>query len=273
MSRIKKTFEVLKASGRKALVTFTMAGDPTIENSLAVLKSLPESGADLIEIGMPFTDPAADGLTIQHAGQRALKAGATMKTTLQMVRDFRVDNNYTPIILMGYANPLYAYGLEGFAKDAKEAGVDGLIIVDLPPEEDQELRKFTDAQGIDMIRLITPTTDEDRLPVVLEGASGFLYYVSITGVTGTAKADLNALKPHLDLIKAQSDLPIAIGFGIKTPNDAQEMSALGDAVVVGSSIVEKVKDIGENGDGMADVTSLIRSLSDVLGPRPDEGAY
>lgn len=272
MSRIKKTFEVLKASGRKALVTFTMAGDPDLENSLAVLKNLPEAGADLIEIGMPFTDPAADGLTIQHAGQRALKAGATMMTTLQMVRDFRVDNNHTPIILMGYANPLHSYGFEDFAKDAKNAGVDGLIIVDLPPEEDQDLRKFTDAQGIDMIRLITPTTDEERLAVVLNGASGFLYYVSITGVTGTAKANIDALKPHIDMIKSKSDLPVAIGFGIRTPSDAQEMSALGDAVVVGSSIVEKVKDIGVNGGKLDEVTSLVQSLSDVLGARPAEGA-
>lgn len=271
MTRIKKTFENVKSSGRKALVTFTMAGDPTIENSLAVLKSLPEAGADLIEIGMPFTDPAADGLTIQHAGQRALKAGATMKATLRIVRDFRVDNNHTPIILMGYANPLYSYGLENFAKDAKEAGVDGLIIVDLPPEEDRELRKFTDAQNIDMIRLITPTTDEDRLSVVLDGASGFLYYVSITGVTGTAKANLETLKPHIDMIKSKSNLPVVIGFGIKTPSDAQEMSVFGDGVVVGSSIVDKVKDIGVNGDKLDEVTSLVKSLSDVLGARPDEG--
>ncbi|PCJ97785.1 MAG: tryptophan synthase subunit alpha [Zetaproteobacteria bacterium] len=271
MSRIKKTFEVLKASGRKALVTFTMAGDPSIEDSLAVLKSLPEAGADLIEIGMPFTDPAADGLTIQHAGQRALKAGATMKTTLQMVRDFREGNDHTPIILMGYANPLYAYGLENFAKDAKKSGVDGLIIVDLPPEEDHELRQFTDALGLDMIRLVTPTTDEARLPVILNGASGFLYYVSITGVTGTKKADIATLKPHIDMIRGKTNLPIAIGFGIRTPNDAQEMSVLGDAVVVGSSIVEKVKDIGENGEGMARITDLVCAISSILGERPDEG--
>ena len=264
MSRIDTTFESLKKSGRTALVTFIMAGDPDLESSLKVLKALPESGADIIEIGMPFTDPAADGVTIQRAGQRALKAGADMKYTLQMVRDFREGNDTTPIILMGYANPLYAYGLEKFAKDAKKAGVDGLIIVDLPPEEDEELRQYTDALSIDMIRLITPTTDENRLSTVLKGASGFLYYVSITGVTGTAKANLDNMKPHIDMIKSKTDLPLAIGFGIKTPNDAQEMSALGDAVVVGSSIVDKIKDISDNSKNFDVVTHFVRSLSDVL---------
>lgn len=237
MSRIDAKF---KSLDRAALVTFIMAGDPSIAESLEVLKGLPEAGADIIEIGMPFTDPAADGISIQRAGQRALKAGATMKTTLQMVRDFRTGDDDTPIVLMGYANPLYAYGLEVFARDASKAGVDGLIIVDLPPEEDSELRQFTDQYGLDIIRLITPVTDEERLPVVLDGASGFLYYVSITGVTGTASADMQVLKPHLDQIRAQSDLPIAIGFGIKTPEDARAMAALGDAVVVGSAIVDQV---------------------------------
>lgn len=262
MKRIDKKFKSLKEQNRTALVTFIMAGDPSIEGSARVLQSLPDAGADIIEIGMPFTDPAADGVTIQHAGQRALQAGANMQTTLQMVRDFRVRNDDTPIILMGYSNPLYAYGLEEFAKDAKAAGVDGLIIVDLPPEEDHELRDFADAQGLDMIRLITPTTDEVRLQTVLDGASGFLYYVSITGVTGTAKADLGALKPHIDAIKAQTDLPIAIGFGIKTPEDAKSMAEIGDAVVVGSAIVDRVKDIKQNGD--QPVFDFVSSLSDVL---------
>lgn len=254
MSRIEKKF---KSLDRCALVTFIMAGDPSIEESLAVLKGLPEAGADIIEIGMPFTDPAADGISIQRAGQRALKAGATMKSTLQMVRDFRSDNDDTPIVLMGYANPIYAYGLEAFAKDASEAGVDGLIIVDLPPEEDSELRRFTDQFGLDMIRLVTPVTDEARLPTVLEGASGFLYYVSITGVTGTAKANLDDLKPHIAQIKAQSDLPIAIGFGIKTPGDAQAMASLGDAVVVGSAIVDQAHDKDQTLD-------FVRGLKAVL---------
>ncbi len=262
MSRIEKKFESLTQEGSTALVTYIMAGDPDLENSLKVLKALPDAGADIIELGMPFTDPAAEGITIQRAGQRALKAGANMHHTIDMVRKFRVDNDHTPIILMGYANPIFTYGYEKFAQDASKAGVDGLIIVDLPPEEDAPLREHTQKHGIDIIRLATPTTDEKRLPKVLEGASGFLYYVSITGVTGTAKADINALKPHLDMIKSKTTLPIAIGFGIKTPDDALKMSSLGDAVVVGSAIVDKVKDT-DNGN-ISPVLDLVKSLSNVL---------
>ena len=264
MSRIRSKFAELKAVNKTALVSFIMAGDPSIESSLAVLKALPSAGADIIEIGMPFTDPAADGLTIQNAGIRALNAGANMVNTLEMVRSFRKSNGHTPIILMGYANPIFIYGFEKFAEDASEAGVDGLIIVDLPPEEDTPLRQYTDKYGLDMIRLITPTTDAERLPVVLEGASGFLYYVSITGVTGTAKADVNVLKPHIDMIKSKTDLPIAIGFGIKTPKDASAMAKFGDAVVVGSAIVEKVKDIDDNGGSIEPVIDLVKSLSVAL---------
>ena len=267
MRRNEKTFKALNEAERTALVTFIMAGDPDYENSLKVLKSLPESGADIIEVGMPFTDPAADGVTIQRAGQRALKNGANITRTIDMVKNFRSGNNTTPIILMGYANPIYSYGLKQFAKDAAFAGVDGLIIVDLPPEEDAELRGLASMQGLDMIRLITPTTDEKRLEKILDGACGFLYYVSITGVTGTAKANSESMKLHLDMIKSKTNLPIAIGFGIKTPNDAQEMSYLGDAVVVGSSIVDKIKDIGDNGGDISDVTTLVSSLSYVLGSR------
>ncbi len=262
MTRIKKTFEDLKQSGKTALVTFTMLGDPDLKNSLKILKSLPESGADIIEIGMPFTDPVADGLTIQLAGGRALNAGANMHHTIDMVRKFRKTNDHTPIILMGYANPIFVYGYEKFAQDASDAGVDGLIIVDLPPEEDADLREYTKKYNIDIIRLITPTTDEKRLAKILDGASGFLYYVSITGVTGAAKADKNALKPHIDMIKSHTTLPIAIGFGIKTPDDALKMSSLGDGIVVGSVIVEKVKDTG-NGN-IEPVLSLVKSLSNVL---------
>lgn len=267
MGRIKTTFKRLHEKNRKALVTFIMAGDPDLETAKSVLEGLPEAGADIIEIGMPFTDPAADGVTIQRAGQRALRAGADMRYTLNMVKEFRQSNDHTPIILMGYVNPLYAYGLEAFTQDAKKAGVDGLIIVDLPPEEDAELRQYTQEHEIDMIRLITPTTDQDRLSVVLDGASGFLYYVSITGVTGTAKANLDSLGPHIEMIKSKTDLPIAIGFGIKTPNDAQEMSSLANAVVVGSAIVDKVKDINADSQNMDDTMTLVRSLSDVLGAR------
>lgn len=243
MSRIKNTFEKLD---RAALITFIMAGDPNHEASLAALKALPAAGADIIELGMPFTDPVADGPVIQKAGERALDAGASMKQTLNMVRVFRQDNNETPIVLMGYANPLHAYGFEKFTKDAAEAGIDGLIIVDLPPEESAELQTFANAQNIDIIRLITPTTDESRLKTLLEGASGFLYYVSIAGITGTAKTNSDALAPHIEKIKAQSDLPLAIGFGIKTPEDAADMAKIADGVVVGSALVQALAEEGQS---------------------------
>lgn len=268
MSRIKSTFKKLQAADRTALITFIMAGDPDKESSQSILDQLPECGADLIEIGMPFTDPAADGVTIQKAGLRALKAGMTLRKTLEMVQAFRSKNQHTPIILMGYANPVFSYGYDRFVTDIAAVGVDGLIIVDLPPEEDSDLRLLATAKGIDMIRLVTPTTDEKRLINVLDGASGFLYYVSITGVTGAAKADLSALKPHIDSIKKSTDLPVAIGFGIKTPKDAQEMSALADAVVVGSAIVEKMADLDRCKGDCEPVLNLVKSLSAVLGMRP-----
>lgn len=262
--RIESVFESVKAQGRSALVTFIMACDPDFEASLDVLCGLPDAGADIIEIGMPFSDPVADGPTIQLAGQRALKAGGSMKRTFEMVRAFREKNDTTPLILMGYANPLYSYGLEAFAQDAASAGVDGLIIVDLPPEEDQDLRQAVQGKGVDVIRLVTPTTDEARLPKLLDGAGGFLYYVSITGVTGAARADLSKISPHISWIKSQTDLPVAIGFGIKTPSDAQGMAALGDAVVVGSSIVEKMGQIDSGESSTADVFDLVSGLSGAL---------
>lgn len=264
MSRIGKTFEQVKAEGRTALVSFIMAGDPDVARSLSVLKGLSDSGADIIEVGMPFTDPAADGVTIQKAGQRALAAGMTLTKTLAMVREFRSINKDTPLILMGYVNPLFTYGLERFVQDAASAGVDGLIIVDLPPEESGELEQFAAGVGIDIVRLVTPTTDEARLETVLKGAGGFLYYVSITGVTGTASANVQHISEHLEMIRSKTDLPIAIGFGIKTPNDAQEMSRLADAVVVGSAIVDKVKDIKPDEGGKADVFAFVSLLSAVL---------
>ncbi|MCB1532693.1 MAG: tryptophan synthase subunit alpha [Alphaproteobacteria bacterium] len=237
MSRIEKIFETLN---RPALITFITAGDPDRDQSLAVLKSLPGAGADIIELGMPFTDPAADGPAIQHASERALAAGANMAQTLEMVREFRKNNDETPLVLMGYANPLFVYGFDNFAKDAADAGVDGLIIVDLPPEEDADLRAAAQSQNIDLIRLITPTTDEARLEKLLEGASGFLYYVSITGVTGTAQADIGAIRPHIEHIKTRTPLPVAIGFGVKTPQDAKNMAKIADGVVVGSAIVQNM---------------------------------
>ncbi len=239
MSRIKTTFEALD---RPALVTFISAGDPDYDQSLATLKKLPKAGADIIELGMPFTDPMADGPAIQLASQRALAAGASMKQTFKMVREFRADNNTTPIVLMGYYNPILQYGLENFTKDASEAGVDGLIIVDVPPEESTPLYNALAPYDLDLIRLITPTSDEKRLPLLLKGASGFLYYVSITGVTGAAQANEAAVAAHIAQIKTMTDLPVAIGFGIRTPDDAARFAKIGDAVVVGSSIVQTMAD-------------------------------
>ncbi len=257
MSRIETVFANLD---RPALITFIMAGDPDAQTSMDVLKSLPDAGADIIELGMPFTDPMADGPVIQLAGGRALNAGANMNQTLQMVRDFRTDNDTTPIVLMGYYNPVMQYGAEKFVNDAADAGVDGLIIVDLPPEEADETLKAAKAKGIDIIRLITPTTTNERLSKIIDGASGFLYYVSITGVTGAASADLNAIKPHIEEIKGQTDIPVAIGFGIKTPEDAKNMGELADAVVVGSSIVNT---IAESRD-ISKVSDQVKGLAGAL---------
>ena len=241
MNRIEKKFSQLKAENKKGLVTFITAGDPDAEKSLSVLKSLPESGADFIEIGMPFTDPMADGPAIQASSLRALEKGMSLKGVLSMVRNFRESNAETPIILMGYFNPIYCYVTEDFMNDAKEAGADGLIIVDLPPEEDEELRVPAEKAGLDLIKLVTPTTHDERLKRVIEHASGFLYYVSITGVTGTKSADIDAVGQHIAKIKTQTDLPVAVGFGIKTPEDAANMSKIADAVVVGSSIVQNIE--------------------------------
>ena len=261
MSRIATLFKTLD---RSALVTFITAGDPDHAASLEVLKSLPEVGADIIELGMPFTDPMADGPAIQHASERALEAGASMNQTLDMVREFRKDNADTPLVLMGYINPIFIYGIEKFAKDAAEAGVDGLIIVDLPPEEDAELRGAAKAHGLDLIRLITPTTDETRLEKLLEGASGFLYYVSITGVTGAASADLSAIEPHIQEIKTKTDLPVAIGFGVKTPQDVQNMAKIADAVVVGPAIVQNMAKSQEKSVLVETIETQVKALSSAL---------
>ncbi len=260
MSRIEKTFAALE---RAALVSFITAGDPDRDTSAAVLEGLPEAGADIIELGMPFSDPMADGPVIQAASQRALAAGANMQQTLSMVQQFRSKNDETPIVLMGYFNPIMAYGVQQFGQDAANAGVDGLIIVDLPPEEDEELQTAAKANRLDIIRLITPTTDESRLKTLLDGASGFLYYVSITGVTGTASADMSKLEPHIEEIKKHTDLPIAIGFGIKTPKDAAAMGRIGDAVVVGSSIVQTIENNDKNTAARA-VATQVKALSAAL---------
>ncbi|MAE51146.1 MAG: tryptophan synthase subunit alpha [Micavibrio sp.] len=263
MSRIEKTLSECKSAGRKALITFITAGDPDKETSLEVLKSLPDAGADIIELGMPFADPGADGPVIQQANQRALNNGANMVQTLEMVRAFRKENQETPIVLMGYFNPVLSYGLQRFTHDAHLAGIDGLIIVDLPPEEDVDLRAQCQKCGIDLIRLITPTSDRTRLPVLLDGVSGFLYYVSITGVTGTAKPDLNTIKPHIDTIREYTDLPVAIGFGIKTPEDAAYMGQISDAVVVGSAIVNTMNKAAD-GQAAADVSTYVKTLAKAL---------
>ena len=261
MTRIDET---LKTLDRPALVTFITAGDPNHEKSLEVLKALPNAGADIIELGMPFTDPMADGPTIDLASQRALKAGANMHKTLDMVREFRGENTQTPLILMGYINPLIAFGIETFCAAAAEAGVDGLIIVDLPPEESEELEAVTAQAKLNLIRLVTPTTDENRLKTLLKGASGFLYYVSITGVTGAKKADLSAITPHISAIKEQSNMPVAIGFGIKTPEDAANFGKIGDAVVVGSSIVQTIADNADSPDLTQKITDQVSALADAL---------
>lgn len=241
MKRIEKTFEKLKSEGQKGLVTFVTAGDPDADKSLKILERLPEAGANFIEIGMPFSDPMADGPAIQEASLRALKNGMDLKGTLELLQKFRTKNSDTPVILMGYFNPIYKYGCENFVRNAKNAGADGLIIVDLPPEEDEELRIPAQEAGLDLIRLITPTTIGTRLDTVLENASGFLYYVSITGVTGTKSANIDEVSAHIENIKTKTNLPVAVGFGIKTPADVENMSKIADAVVVGSSIVDNIE--------------------------------
>ncbi|MCC7305340.1 MAG: tryptophan synthase subunit alpha [Alphaproteobacteria bacterium] len=258
MSRIETVF---KALNRPALVTFITAGDPDFDKSLNILKALPGAGADIIELGMPFTDPMADGPVIQAAGLRALENGANMKQTLKMAAAFRKENDKTPLVLMGYANPVYAYGVEKFVKDAAAAGVDGLIIVDLPPEESAELKNAAQEKGLDFIRLVTPTTDSARLPVVLNDASGFIYYVYVTGITGAAKPDPAALKPHINEIRKHTKLPIAIGFGIKNAADVKALSSIADAVVVGSAIVQNIAENQNNSALTSAITKQVSSLS------------
>ena len=257
MTRIDQKFAELKARGQKAFVAFVMAGDPDYETSLAAVRGMPEAGVDVIELGMPFTDPMADGPAIQRAGGRALDAGMTLGRVLDMVRAFREGDGTTPIVLMGYYNPIYSRGVEAFLKEAAEAGVDGLIVVDLPPEEDAELCLPAKAAGIDFIRLATPTTDAGRLPAVLRNASGFVYYVSITGITGAASADAAKVAPEVARIKAATDLPVCVGFGIKSPETAAEIAAVADGAVVGSAIVERLG----AGQSPSEVLAFVRSLA------------
>ncbi len=241
-SRIARRFEALGNEGRGALVAFITAGDPDIETSRAILEGLPGAGADLIELGMPFSDPVADGPAIQVASQRALAAGGSMRATLALTHGFRERDDDTPIVLMGYYNPIHRYGVEAFARDAAAAGVDGLIIVDLPPEEEAELHGPAREAGIDIIRLIAPTTDDGRLPRVLEGTSGFVYYVSVTGVTGGKTASADTIGAAIGRIRRHTKLPIAVGFGITTAEGAGEVARLADAAVVGSAFVRIIAD-------------------------------
>ena len=254
-TRIDTRFAALKAEGRAALVTFVMAGDPDPSTALEIVKALPKAGADLIEIGMPFTDPMADGPAIQAAGLRALAAGETLHGTVALVRAFRAGDQDTPIILMGYFNPIYIYGVEKFLADAKDAGIDGLIVVDCPPEEDDELCKPALAAGLNFIRLATPTTDEKRLPKVLSNTSGFVYYVSIAGITGMATPDFGKVATAVARIKAHTDLPVAVGFGVKTASDAIAIAKGADGVVVGSALVDTLKR-SLDADGKATSTTV-----------------
>jgi len=240
-TRIDRRFAALKKEGRAALVTFIMAGDPDYDTSVAITKALPAAGADVIELGMPFTDPMADGPAIQAAGLRALKGGQRMTKTLAMVRDFRRGDDVTPIVLMGYYNPIYIYGVERFLNDAKAAGVDGLIIVDLPPEEDEELCLPALKAGLNFIRLATPTTDDRRLPSVLTNTSGFVYYVSITGITGAAAPDASRVAAAVARIKRHTALPVCVGFGVRNAESAAAIARNADGVVVGSALVEAMR--------------------------------
>ncbi len=240
-TRIDKRFADLKKEGRAALVTFVTAGDPDYATSLRIIKGLPKAGADIIEFGMPFTDPMADGPAVQEAGLRALKGGQTLVKTLSLVGDFRKSDDQTPIVLMGYYNPIYIYGVDRFLKDAKAAGVDGLIIVDLPPEEDNELCVPAIKAGLNFIRLATPTTDDKRAPAVLKNTSGFVYYVSVLGITGTKAPDLKSVEQNVIRLKGHTKLPIAVGFGIKTAEQARSIARSADGVVVGSALVNAVK--------------------------------
>jgi tryptophan synthase alpha chain len=263
--RIDRRFAALRKEGRAALVTFTMAGDPDYATSVAILKALPRAGADVIELGMPFTDPMADGPAIQAAGLRALNAGQTLKKTLAAVRDFRAGDDATPIVLMGYYNPIYIYGVDRFLADTKTAGVDGLIVVDLPPEEDSELCLPAMKAGLNFIRLATPTTDDNRLPVVLTNTSGFVYYVSITGITGAAAPDTGKVASAVARIKRHTKLPVCVGFGVRTAEHARAIAEGADGVVVGSALVDAVRQsLGPDAKPTAKTVTAVTDLARML---------
>lgn len=257
-TRIEARFAALKAEGRKAFVSYVMAGDPDFATAREIVLGLPGAGVDVIELGVPFTDPMADGPTIQAAGQRALASGQTLARTLDLVRALREVDDATPVVLMGYYNPIHSRGVDRFLAEAKEAGVDGLLVVDLPPEEDAELCLPALAAGIDFIRLATPTTDDARLPKVLQNSSGFVYYVSITGITGAAAAQADDVAPEVARIKAATDLPVVVGFGIRTAENARDIARVADGCVVGSAIVSEIA----KGKPVAEVLAYVKALAD-----------
>ena len=260
-ARIEARFAALKREGRAGLVIFITAGDPDRDSSLAVLRALPAAGADMIELGMPFTDPMADGPAIQRANLRALKAGASVPKTLEMLRAFRDGDVETPVVLMGYYNPIHAYGVAEFLKDAREAGADGLIAVDVPPEEDDELCLPTLAAGLSFVRLATPTTDARRLPAVLENTSGFVYYVSMAGITGVGAPDPGAVAAQVEQIRGSTPLPIAVGFGIRSAEQAEAIARVSDAAVVGSAVVDRIGEAAAAGGGKDDIAAAVTALA------------
>jgi len=262
MSRLQSRFAALKQQNRAALVTFVTAGDPDYATSLEILKGLPAAGADVIELGMPFTDPMADGPAIQLANIRALGGHQDMVKTLQMVREFRAGNSETPLVLMGYFNPIHHYGVPRFIEEAKAAGVDGLIVVDLPPEHNEDLCDPAQAAGLDFIRLTTPTTDDARLPVVLNGSSGFVYYVSVAGVTGAGAATMDHVEQAVARLRRHTDLPLCIGFGIRTPEHAADVARRADGVVVGSALVDQIAKAESPAQAIDGVLSLCRELAE-----------
>jgi len=265
VDRIDRRFAALKAEGRAGFVAYVMAGDPDAKTSLRIMAGLVEAGADIVELGFPFSDPMAEGPPIQRAAQRALQAGMTVKGTLELVRGFRAGDQDTPLILMGYLNPLESYGLDRFAADASEAGADGMIVVDCPPEEAGPLHKALKSRGMALIRLAAPTTDEDRLPMVVKDTAGFVYYVSVAGVTGTKEADAGAVAPAVQRLRAASGLPVAVGFGIRTPERAAEVARVADAAVVGSALVDIVARAVElNEDPAPKVVETARALAQAV---------
>lgn len=261
MSRLQTRFAELKEQNRAALVTFITAGDPGYDTSLAILKGLPKAGADVIELGMPFTDPMADGPAIQLANIRALGARQNLAKTLQMVREFRIDDRTTPVVLMGYYNPIHNYGVERFIAEASEAGVDGMIVVDLPPEHNNELCDPAQDAGLDFIRLTTPTTDDNRLPTVLNGSSGFVYYVSVAGVTGAGAATIEHVQDAVARLRRHTDLPISVGFGIRTAEQAAAIARVADGVVVGSALIDQIANAQTPQDAVNGVLGLCKTLA------------